>query len=355
MLVLAVPADRVRAVERDASPERVGHGAVAGFARQLAVERRPDRLRDLGVGVEAVERVLAARQRVEHSAVVEQPREPEVLGVAGHRVESGQHVLHAAELGLEHGLPLCVAEPRSAGGDPGRHAVQRLQRGRVAGRTLDVEQACHDLVQRVVGSPDVPARLDALEELLRERGQVAVAHPAPGQCQLHPAQLADDGERPRLQPLVARGLVHQRARGQIVAQAVATQLDIRRFPAAVRLRARRQAGVPPERVQQPVRVELHQVVAAAPLRVEERPGEDPDVAQGKPLELRAARAGWRASIGVRARIRAPDDQEQGQRRSEAHAGLSTHVGVGARTTATPTTALQCDSPARQPCTRQPGA
>ena len=106
VLVLAVAPDRVGAVERDPLPERLGDRAVAGLSRDLAVEGGADGLRDLRVRVQAVERVLAAGEGVEDRPVVEEAGEPQVLRVPGRHVELRQDVLHPAELGLEHRLPL---------------------------------------------------------------------------------------------------------------------------------------------------------------------------------------------------------------------------------------------------------
>jgi hypothetical protein len=90
VLVLAVAADRVGAVPRDPRPERLRDGAVARLAGRLAVEGGADRLRDLRVRVEPVERVLAPGERIEDRPVVEEAREAQVLGVAGRPVERGE-------------------------------------------------------------------------------------------------------------------------------------------------------------------------------------------------------------------------------------------------------------------------
>ena len=212
-----------------------------------------------------------------------------MLRVAGRHVELGQDLLHPAELGLEHGLPLRVGEPLRAERDPRGHVLHGLERRRVAGHPVHVEEARHDLVQGVVGRPDALARLHAVDELLGEGGQVARAHAPRRQRPLDLAQLGDEPEGAGLQPLVAGRLVHQRAGGQVVAEAVAAQLDARRLPAAVGLRRGRQARVEAERVEEPVRVEAQQVGEAPLLRVAERPVEDPHVAKGKRLGRRRHR------------------------------------------------------------------
>ena len=125
VLVLAVAPDRVGAVQRDALPEGLGHGAVAGLARDLAVAGGADRLRDLGVRVQAVERVLADGEGVEDAPVVEQAGEPQVLGISRGDVELGEGLLHPAELGLEHRLPLRVAQALRAEPHPRRPCPSR--------------------------------------------------------------------------------------------------------------------------------------------------------------------------------------------------------------------------------------
>ena len=143
--------------------------------------------------------------------------------------------------------------------------------------------------------------------------------PARGQGLLHLPQLGHDREGAGLQPLVAGGLVHQGAGGEVVAEAVAAQLDVRRLPAAVGLRRRRQPGVQAERVQEPVRVEAQQVGEAPLLRVAEGPLEDPHVAQGERLGRRRSRH-RRGSVTGRART--------GQQEGELHAALWAAATVG---------------------------
>ena len=289
VLVLAVAADRVRAVEGDALPERLRDCAIARLPGHLAVTGGADRLRDLGVRVQAVERVLAASEGVEDRPVVEEAGEAQVLRVARRHVQLRQHVLHPAELGLQHLLPLRVRQGFRPEAHPRGHALHRLERRRVARRTVDVEESGHDLVERVVGGPHALAGLDPVEELLRESGQVAPVHPPRGQGLLHLPQLGHDREGAGLEPLVAGRLVHQGAGGEVVAEAVAAQLHLRRLPAAVGLRRRRQAGVQAERVQEPIGVEAQQVGEVPLLRVAEGPLEDPDIAKGERFGRRRCR------------------------------------------------------------------
>ena len=65
---------------------------------QLVLAGRADDLGNLRVRVHAVERVFAPGQRREDRLVVERLGEPQVVGVAGHGVEVGEHLVHAAVL-----------------------------------------------------------------------------------------------------------------------------------------------------------------------------------------------------------------------------------------------------------------
>ena len=60
VLAVAVAADAIGPVEGDVLPEIRGDGGELAFAGQLVLAGRPDDLRDLGVGMFAVELVFAA-------------------------------------------------------------------------------------------------------------------------------------------------------------------------------------------------------------------------------------------------------------------------------------------------------
>ena len=191
------------------------------------------------------------------------------------RVEVGEDVIHAAELGFEHRLLLlerqCI--------DPALHPVgltlQHVERLPRAAVHVDVQQAGHDLVQRVVGRPDRLAGFDAIDELFGEGGKVADACALLGQRLLDLGQLRHDRVGPGLEPRVAGAGIHQRQRRQVMADAVSAQLDVRRLPAAQRLRRRGQAGVDAEVVQQPIGIERQEVSLIAGHRIFERAVEQP--------------------------------------------------------------------------------
>ena len=301
--------------------KRLRHPAVARVTGELAIALGADRLGDLGVRVQAVERVLAARERVEHDAVVEEPGEPQVLGVPRDAVEVRQRLLHPAELGLQHLLPLRVGEPLRAQAHPGGHALRRLERLRVAEHAVHVEQPRQDLVQRVVRRPDALPGLDPVEELLRERRQVPGVRAARRERQLHLPQLRGDRQGATPEPLVAGRLPGERARGQVVAEAVPAQLDLRSFPAPVRFGTRRQPGIDAEGVKQPVGVEAQQVGEPPPLHVQERSVEQAHVAEREGLEPRddGGRCGLR---GGRRGRRVGRDQAGGEQGDgEVHAAI----------------------------------
>ena len=79
---------------------------------------RAEQLRHLRVAVHAVQRVLVALQRIEHGAVLEAVRELQPARVAGVGVEIGEHLVHAAELGVEHALRLRVVQLRENASPP---------------------------------------------------------------------------------------------------------------------------------------------------------------------------------------------------------------------------------------------
>ncbi len=174
-LAVAVAADDVGVVVGDDPPEVLPDRAVAVREPFLPHPYRADHLRDLGVGVQSGEPVLALRQRVEHPGVDEAFGDVEPAGVSGERVQIGQHVVHPAELGLQHPLHVLVAQPARARVDPLAHPQHHVEGLVVPGQPVLVDQPRHDLVQGVVGRPDARAGLQPVEEALRERRQIALA------------------------------------------------------------------------------------------------------------------------------------------------------------------------------------
>ena len=279
-LVVAVATRDVRAVLSHALPEEGSDVAVACLPAQLVLAGGADRLRDLGVGVQPVQLVLTPSQRIEHRPVVEITREPQVLGVAGDGEEVGQDLVHAAELGLERRLALLLAQPVHAELDPARHLDQHVEGLRVAAQLVHVEQAGHDLVERVVGRPHALALLQPVEELLGKRGQITRVG-ARRQSLLDLGQLRDHRVGAGLEARVAGRRVHQGARGQEVTDAVAAQLDVGCFPAAERRGRGGQPGVEPERVQEPVEVQAQQELLVPEHGLPERAVQQAHVGEGE--------------------------------------------------------------------------
>jgi hypothetical protein len=79
----------------------------------------------------------------------------------------------AAELGAARALLLLFTQAIDAERHPVGHPDVHVERLRVAAQLVHVEQARHDLVNRVIGRPHALPRIDAIEELLGEGGQVA--------------------------------------------------------------------------------------------------------------------------------------------------------------------------------------
>src|SRR3954464_14492954 len=100
-LAVAVAAGDERSVVHDAIPKEGGDVAITRLAGKLVLARGADDLRELRVRVEAVQRIVVPQERIEDRLVLELPRDPEVLRVAGRAVEVRERLVHAAELSAE--------------------------------------------------------------------------------------------------------------------------------------------------------------------------------------------------------------------------------------------------------------
>ncbi|CAM5716468.1 hypothetical protein SGLAM104S_05283 [Streptomyces glaucescens] len=150
VLRLAVAADGVGVRVDGEVPGVGGDVPVPGRAGGLVLPGGPDPLGHLGVGVQSTQLVLAGRQGVEHRGVVEPPGDGEPPRVACLLVEVGQHRVHAAELGLQHGLHLLAAQPAGAPVDPPGQGEQHVAGLCAADVTPHVQQAGEGLVDGVV-------------------------------------------------------------------------------------------------------------------------------------------------------------------------------------------------------------
>ena len=169
MFVVAVAADDVGTVQRDAFPEEFRDVRVARVAGQFILPRRADDFRDLRVCVQAVQFVLPARERIENFLLVERFRRFQIIRVARDAVKICQHFVHAAEFGVERRLHFCLRQIVHAEFHPVRHVRQHFQRLRVAAKLVGVEQAGHDFVQRIPGRPDRLAIFHAVNERFGKR------------------------------------------------------------------------------------------------------------------------------------------------------------------------------------------
>ena len=233
-LAVAGAAGAVGAFADDFIPEIFGDVAIAAFAGEFVVARRGDHLRNVRVHVQAFEFVAVGGERIEELLFVEALRDLEIVLLAGHGVEIAEHFAHASEFGAKHALHVFVAERLGIAIDPGRHFLDHVESLLVAAVDVHVEQAGHDFVDGVEGSPDLLALAQAIEEFDRESAQIAAL-----QCGLALAEFGDDGVGVVLEVFIPARGIHQRASGQIVAAGVvAAKFAVRRFPSAQRLRGR---------------------------------------------------------------------------------------------------------------------
>ena len=168
---------------------------------------------------------------------------------------------------------------------PGGHLRHHVEGLPVAAQQVDVEEAGHDLVQRVVGRPDALPGLDAVDQLFREGRQVPGVESLASERRLHLRQLRHHHVRAFLEPDVARARVHQRERRKVVADTVAAEFNIGRLPAAERCGGGRQAGGDSEVVKEPALVQRQQVLLVPQHRLAERPVEQAHVLQVEVLHL----------------------------------------------------------------------
>ena len=279
VLVVAGAADDVRVVAGDDPPEVRRDVVIAGVPGFLPDPDAGDHLRDVGVRVQAVQVVLAAGQRVEDPGVVEPLRRAQVTLVPGQPVQIGQRLGEPAVLDVQDPLHVRVGEPAGAPADPVAEPGRHLEGPGVPGQLVLVNQPGHELVDHVVGRPDRQARLQPVEEGLRERGQVSVVEPGRAAPRLVPGQLVNQvGALVRGGPVPGVG-VGEGQPGHQVPGAVPADQRSGCLPAAARPGRRRQAVVQPERVQHPVRVHEQQVVRVPRLVGPHRAVQQPDRGQ----------------------------------------------------------------------------
>ncbi len=255
---------------------------VAGVAEAL---RRAHEFGDLTVAVLAVEVVLAAFERIGERVMLELEREGEPAPVPGVGPQIGEDFVHAALLGVEHLRELGRAERRQDALGPGSESGFDLERRGVARVPVGVAQTGERLVQCVPGRPE-PVEIERLraddavvqfaERLasVLERAQVAVAV-----LVLHFLEAGHEIVGALLEPIVARGLVHEAHRGEMVARDVSGEIAAVAVPSRVAGCFGRQARTDPVVRQHPVGIEREQVLHVLLLRVLQWSTREPHVGQ----------------------------------------------------------------------------
>ncbi|CAM5688587.1 hypothetical protein SVIOM74S_02785 [Streptomyces violarus] len=250
---LALPgaAQGVRAGARDHAPEVAGRGGVALLAGVVEQAEVAGELRDVLVGVSALQDVAVLRAGGQQRGVVEAAGGGEVFRPAGEGVQVRHDLVHAAvltgDVDRPHALQLGLGEVAQPAVHPVAHLRGDGQRLSVAGQGVGVQEPAHDLVAGVVRRPDGGVRRVALQEdelgfrvgrqvagVTRLRGAVF------GEGLLAFAEGGDQVVELGLEGGLACVGVCLGDEGEEVAAVVAAQVAVGRFPAARRARA---AGV----------------------------------------------------------------------------------------------------------------
>lgn len=272
----------------DRAPEELRRGAIILAAGELVQALKADHLRDLRVGVQAVEHVAPLDHGRKQREMRELRREIEVALLARDRVQVREHLVHTAVLAIEHLLHLLAGQRgdeivRVSGEPP-----QRFQRGIARCMPVRIAQPGEDLVHRVPGHAMELAPLHAVLELaraVRKRADQAAFRRV-----LAGAQLGHDVVDALLEHGLAGRGEHQRAGGQVMAERVTVAADLHpgllRLPAAVDGRLGRKAGVRPKVVQHAVGLELQQIAFVALLGRQEGAGQQAHVGERKGLNPR---------------------------------------------------------------------
>ena len=146
-------------MRHDHIPEVLRRRAVLGHVVLLVHAQVADELRNVLVGMPTIEDIRAGDGRILHVAIVEIARDGEILGLVGaQRMQTGKGVIRTAvfagDVHVPHAIELLGAHLRESAVRPVADLRCDIQRLRVAGERVRVEQSCDDLVQRVVRRPD---------------------------------------------------------------------------------------------------------------------------------------------------------------------------------------------------------
>src|SRR5213082_45785 len=153
ILVGAVASRGEAMVLGDRVPEEPGCQKIGGAAGVHVALHGAEQLGNLRVRMLATEVVLMALERLDQGAVLEGVREPQPALVAGVGVQVDQHLVHAAELGVQHSLDLAVVQARQRPFGPAGKLRLDGERRPVSGVAVRVAQARERLVQGVPGRP----------------------------------------------------------------------------------------------------------------------------------------------------------------------------------------------------------
>ena len=147
---------------------------IAFFAGQFIAAGRADDLGDMRVGVNSLQLIAMLGQGIKEHGLLEPPCQVQVFAFSRQGVEVPEHFIHAAEFSLQDSLHVLVADALLPMVDPTRHAFGHRQRLIVSAVDVHVQEACHDFVISVEGSPDLAPLAQAIEKFLRERAKVTV-------------------------------------------------------------------------------------------------------------------------------------------------------------------------------------
>ena len=202
-----------------------------------------------------------------------------MAGVAGDAVEVGPHFEHAAGFDVEDVVQLLAGELARPAMEPGGPLDEDVERLLVAGQGVHLVQAHQRLVQRVVGRPDALAARDPVQIGRGDR-----AGPFAAVLLLAARQLGDDCVALGLGLAVAGGGVEAGGGREPVAEEVAAQLAGGNLPAAVAVVHAGAVAWPPQAglhvvvLQQVVVAQVQHVAAVQVVAVQERAGQQLDLA-----------------------------------------------------------------------------
>ena len=257
-------------------PEVLGDLPVPLVAGQFVLSSSTDDVGDERVDVFALQAVLALCQRFDIAVLHEPARQLQPMPLPRHSVEIGQDVVHSALLcAVQHPLHAAFGQfvaPRLA---PARHARDYFDRLGVAAIDVHVHQPGHQFVEAIVRRPDRLAPFGLVDMRLGKSAQVAAAT----ECFLALGQFGDDSVGFGLEFLIVGAGKHERAGGKVVTQGVSTHLAVRTFPAAQRYGMGCEPGSDTPRMQQPVCIQVVQILAVTLHGDFERSVQEPDLLQ----------------------------------------------------------------------------